>query len=45
VDAQVVDAGGNVYIQMNGYRTVALPNAVDTTPFKVLTAITLHAAA
>jgi hypothetical protein len=45
VDAQVVDGDGNVYVQMNGYRTVALPNAVDTKPFKVLTAISLHAAA
>jgi hypothetical protein len=28
-DAQVVDAAGNVYVTMQGYRTVELPSAVD----------------
>ena len=26
-DAEVVDAKGNCYLQLNGYRTVAVPNA------------------
>jgi len=28
-DAEVVDARGNRYLQLSGYRTVAIPNAVD----------------
>jgi hypothetical protein len=35
-DAKVVDNVGNLYVQLSGYRTVALPSAVDTTAFRVL---------
>jgi hypothetical protein len=35
-DADVVDAAGNQYVRLRGYRTVALPAAVDTAAFKVL---------
>ena len=28
-DAEVVDEAGNTYVQLNGYRTVAVPNLVD----------------
>jgi len=35
-DADVVDAAGNRYVQLVGYRTVALPNIVDTEPLKEL---------
>jgi hypothetical protein len=38
-DAEVVDAAGNRYIQMCGYRTVALPNIVDREPLKQLQAV------
>ena len=33
-DAEVVDAAGNRYVQMRGYRTVALPSTVDAEPLK-----------
>src|SRR5664280_1313188 len=35
-DAEVVDTKGNCYVQLNGYRTAAMPNSVDAEPFKVL---------
>jgi NAD(P)-dependent dehydrogenase (short-subunit alcohol dehydrogenase family) len=35
-DAEVVDAKGNHYVQLNGYRTVVVPGAVDAGPLKVL---------
>jgi acyl transferase domain-containing protein/NAD(P)-dependent dehydrogenase (short-subunit alcohol dehydrogenase family) len=38
-DAEVVDAAGNRYVQVRGYRTVALPNIVDTEPLKQLQAV------
>jgi 3-hydroxymyristoyl/3-hydroxydecanoyl-(acyl carrier protein) dehydratase len=37
-DAEVVDAAGNRYLYMSGYRTAALPYAVDSGRFKVLQA-------
>jgi len=37
-DAQVVDAKGNLYLQLSGYRTVAVPNAVDAGRLKALQA-------
>jgi len=33
-DADVVDAAGNRYVQLLGYRTVALPNVLDTEPLR-----------
>jgi acyl transferase domain-containing protein/NAD(P)-dependent dehydrogenase (short-subunit alcohol dehydrogenase family) len=38
-DADVVDAAGNRYVQLFGYRTVALPAVVDTQPLKALQAV------
>ena len=38
-DAEVVDANGNQYLQLLGYRTVALSNSVDAEPLKVLQAV------
>jgi hypothetical protein len=35
-DAEVVDDKGNKYVHLNGYRTVALPNAVESEPLKAL---------
>jgi NAD(P)-dependent dehydrogenase (short-subunit alcohol dehydrogenase family) len=35
-DAEVVDAAGNRYLYMSGYRTAALPYAVDSARFKLL---------
>jgi acyl transferase domain-containing protein/NAD(P)-dependent dehydrogenase (short-subunit alcohol dehydrogenase family) len=40
-DAEVVDAAGNCYLQLNGYRTVTLPNAVDGDRLKALQALVL----
>ena len=37
-DAEVVDAKGNCYIQLSGYKTVALPDSVDAEPLKALKA-------
>jgi len=37
-DAEVVDAKGNRYLQLSGYRTVAVPRAVDAEPLKALQA-------
>jgi len=37
-DAEVVDEKGNRYLQLVGYRTVAIPNAVDAEKLKVLQA-------
>ena len=38
-DAEILDADGNRYVQLTGYRTVAVPNAVDAEKVKVLHAI------
>jgi hypothetical protein len=38
-DAEVIDTEGNRYVQLTGYRTVAVPNAVDVEKVKVLHAI------
>ena len=35
-DAEVVDTTGNVYVHLLGYRTVALPGAVDSGRLKAL---------
>jgi 3-oxoacyl-(acyl-carrier-protein) synthase/acyl carrier protein/NAD(P)-dependent dehydrogenase (short-subunit alcohol dehydrogenase family) len=35
-DADVIDAAGNRYVYLSGYRTVALPNSVDAEPLKAL---------
>jgi hypothetical protein len=35
-NAEVVDAKGNRYLEVTGYRTVALPNAIDAGPLKAL---------
>jgi len=40
-DAEVVDAKGNRYLQLSGYRTVALPNALDAKVLKPLQAALL----
>jgi hypothetical protein len=37
-DAEIVDAKGNRYLQVSGYRTVAVPNAVDAQGLKALQA-------
>jgi hypothetical protein len=38
-DAEVVDAHGNKYVHLSGYRTTALPNSVDVEPLKALQAV------
>lgn len=38
-DADVIDKAGNQYLQLRGYRTVALPNSVDAEPLKALQAV------
>jgi hypothetical protein len=38
-DAEVMDADGNLYLQFSGYRTVALPDAVDAERLKALHAL------
>jgi acyl transferase domain-containing protein/NAD(P)-dependent dehydrogenase (short-subunit alcohol dehydrogenase family) len=35
-DAEVVDAAGNRYVQLKGYRTVAVPNSIIGEPLKAL---------
>ena len=43
-DAEVVDEKGNCFVQLIGYKTVALPNGVDAEPLKALqAAIAQHA--
>ena len=37
-DAEVVDAAGNPYVHLRGYRTAALPNIIDSAPLKALSA-------
>jgi hypothetical protein len=37
-DAEVVDEKGNIYLKLSGYRTVAIPGAVDAGRLKVLQA-------
>ncbi len=44
-DAEVVDSAGNIYLQLRGYRTVALSNAVDAQHLRALqSAMSLEAA-
>jgi hypothetical protein len=38
-DAEVVDAAGNRYLQLTGYRTVALPNSLKAEELKAMHAI------
>jgi len=38
-DAEVVDASGTCYVQLSGYRTVALPNAIEAERLKPLQAL------
>jgi len=38
-DAEVLDTTGNRYVHLCGYRTVALPDAVDAEPLKNLRAV------
>jgi hypothetical protein len=35
-DAEVVDAAGNRFVQLSGYRTVAVPNSIDAERLKPL---------
>ncbi len=35
-DAEVVDAAGNRYVKLSGYRTVAVPNSIDGESLKAL---------
>ena len=35
-NAEVVDTAGNRYLQVSGYRTVALPNSVDVEPLHAM---------
>ena len=39
-DAEVVDANATSYLEVIGYRTVALPSSPDLTPLKALLAVT-----
>jgi acyl transferase domain-containing protein/NAD(P)-dependent dehydrogenase (short-subunit alcohol dehydrogenase family)/acyl carrier protein len=38
-DGAIVDSAGNQYVQLSGYRTIALPNSVDAEPLKALHAV------
>jgi len=38
-DVEVLDAAGNVYLQLTGYRTVVLPEGVDANAVKALQAL------
>ena len=38
-DVEVLDANGNVYVQLRSYRTVALPKGVDANALKALQAL------
>jgi hypothetical protein len=38
-DVEVLDTAGNVYLQLTGYRTVALPEGVDANAVKALQAL------
>ena len=38
-DAEVLDEAGNRYVQLRGYRTVAVPNAIDPERIKALQAL------
>jgi hypothetical protein len=38
--AEVVDASGNLYLQLDGYRTAALPEAIDPERLSVFKALT-----
>ena len=41
-DAEVVDAAGNRYLHLSGYRTVALPTSIDAEALKALKATATH---
>ncbi len=41
-DAEVVDASGNQYVHLSGYRTIAIPNSVDAEPLKALQAVAVQ---
>jgi len=43
-DAYVVDAKGNQYVKLSGYRTVAVPNTFNTEQLKVVQAVMSHEA-
>jgi acyl transferase domain-containing protein/NAD(P)-dependent dehydrogenase (short-subunit alcohol dehydrogenase family)/acyl carrier protein len=43
-DAEVVDTQGNRYLQLTGYRTVALPEKVDAAPLHALQNVTVSRA-
>ncbi len=38
-DVEVVDAAGNLYLELSGYRTVAMPDAIDAEPLQALHAV------
>jgi len=38
-DAEVLDAAGNRFLRLSGYRTTAIPNAVAAEPLQVLQAL------
>jgi len=38
-DAEILDAKGNQFVQLRGYRTIALPSSVDAEPLKALHAV------
>ena len=38
-DVEVVDTAGNLYVQLSGYRTVAMPDASDAEPLQALHAL------
>jgi len=40
-DAEVVDAAGNCYVRLGGYRTVALPNSLDAEWLKAVQTVVL----
>jgi len=37
-DAEVIDSTGRQYVNLSGYRTVALPSSIDVEPLRVLSA-------
>jgi hypothetical protein len=41
-DAEVLDAAGNCYVRVGGYRTVALPNGLDSESLKIMRSAVLQ---
>ncbi len=39
-DAEILDSKGNCYLRVEGYRTVAIPNAIDAERLKALQLLT-----